>query len=376
MPAANRYFYHLQKSMRPKFHALKVSDIRRETRDCVSVAFAVPAELKENYQFQQGQYLTLRETIDGEDLRRSYSICSGINDGELRVAVKEVKNGRFSSWVNRHLKAGHEMQVMTPTGHFTSLLDAKNAKNYLLFAAGSGITPIMSIAKSVLQTEPNSEVTLVFGNRLFHSIIFRDELENMKDRYLGRFRVFHVLSGEPNEVELFSGRITQEKLEGFSKTFLQIEKADEIFVCGPEPIIRCVSEFMKSKGIEDNKVHFELFATPGDGQPKKETESEVETIADTGKKCAVTVVFDGQETNFFMPMNGTALLDAAQQSGMDIPFSCKGGMCCTCRAHLSEGTAKMKVNYALEPGEVEMGYVLTCQAVPTSEKVTVDFDRH
>ncbi len=361
--------------MRPKFHPLKVSDIRRESRDCVSVAFEVPQELKENYQFKQGQYLTLRETIDGEDLRRSYSICSGIHDGELRVAVKEVKHGKFSTWINRKLQAGHEMQVMTPTGHFTSVLDPSQSKNYLLFAAGSGITPIMSIAKSVLQTEPKSEVTLVFGNRLFLSIIFREELENMKDRYLGRFRVFHVLSGEPNEVELFTGRINHDKLEAFSKTFLQIDQADEIFICGPEPMIRSVSEFMKSKNINDTKVHFELFATPGDGQRKPEEPKE-ETAADTRKKCAVTVIFDGQETNFFMPMNGTALLDAAQQSGMDIPFSCKGGMCCTCRAHLTEGSAKMKVNYALEPGEVEMGYVLTCQAVPTSEKVTVDFDQH
>lgn len=361
--------------MRPKFHRLKVKDVRRESRDCVSVAFEVPTELTEQYKFKQGQYLTLRETIGGEDLRRSYSICSGIHDNELRVAIKEVKNGKFSGWVNSELKVGHEMQVMTPTGHFTSELNPAQSKNYLLIAAGSGITPIMSIARSVLQTEPGSEVTIIFGNRLFHSIIFRDQLEDMKDQYLGRFRVFHVLSGEPNEVELFSGRIDQNKIEGFCKSFIQIDKTDEVFVCGPEPLIRTVVDFMKEKNLSDQQIHFELFATPGDGQAAPPPPSTAKS-EEHDSKCSVTVVYDGQETNFFMPMNGTSILDAAQKSGMDIPFSCKGGMCCTCRAHVSEGHANMKVNYALEPGEVEMGYVLTCQAVPTTEKITVDFDRH
>ena len=362
--------------MRPKLHTLKVKDVRRETRDCVSVAFSVPEELKENYKFVQGQYLTLRETINGEDLRRSYSICSGINDNELRVAVKEVKQGKFSTWVNQILQPGHEMQVMTPMGQFTTPLDTNQSKNYLLFAAGSGITPILSIAKSVLQTEPRSEVTLIFGNRLFLTIIFRDELENLKDKYLGRFRVFHVLSGEPNEVELFTGRLDKKKLEGFCKTFIQLDKSDEIFICGPEPMIKDVSAFMAEQNIAPEKIHFELFAIPGEYVQQPSTVIESDTPKDSSKKCAVTVMFDGQETNFFMPMDGTPILDAAQNSGMDIPFSCKGGMCCTCRAHLTEGSARMKVNYALEPGEVEMGYVLTCQAVPTTDKVTVDYDRH
>jgi ring-1,2-phenylacetyl-CoA epoxidase subunit PaaE len=361
--------------MRPKFHTLKVKDVRRETKDCVSVAFDVPDELSAQYAFKQGQYLTLRETIAGEDIRRSYSICSGIHDNELRVAIKAVPSGKFSSWANQHLRPGHAMQVMTPTGHFTSELNPTQKKNYLLFAAGSGITPVISIARSVLQTEPLSEVTLVFGNRFFQTIIFRDLLEDMKDKYLGRFRVFHILSGEPNEIGLFSGRIDKAKLEELSKTFLDISGTDEVFVCGPEPLIKCVSGFMGEKNIAPAKIHFELFATPGDGK-KADPETETKQTIDPGKQCAVTVVFDGQETNFFMPMDGTAILDAAQRSGMDIPFSCKGGMCCTCRAHLSEGKAKMKVNYALEPGEVDAGYVLTCQAVPESDHVVVDFDRH
>lgn len=361
--------------MRPKFHPLRVSDIRRETKDCISIAFEVPVELKEAYLFKQGQYLTLRQTINGADVRRSYSICSGIHDGELRVAIKSVDNGVFSIWANNELEVGHEMQVMTPMGHFTSELNPACKKNYLLVAAGSGITPVLSIAKSVLQTELESEVTLLFGNRLFMSIIFRDELEDMKDRYLGRFRVFHILTGEPNEVELLHGRIDKEKLEKFSKTFIQIDKADEVFVCGPEPLIRCVSEFAQENGMAKENVHFELFVSPGQAVQKEEVKMERKPI-NTSKRCAVTVLFDGQESHFYMPMDGTVILDAAQQYGMDIPFSCKGGMCMTCRAHVTEGTVDMKVNYSLEPGEVEMGYVLTCQGVPTSDSIVVDYDRH
>ena len=361
--------------MRPKFHSLKVSDVRRETKDCVSIAFEVPEELKENYRFLQGQYLTLRETINGEDIRRSYSICSSVQEPELRVAIKEVPNGRFSQWANRELRAGHVMQVMTPMGNFGTSLNPDQKKNYLLVAAGSGITPIFSIAKSILSIEQESEVILLFGNRFFQSIVFRDQLEDLKDRYLGRFRVFHILSAEPNDVDLFSGRIDKSKLDGFAKGFIRMDVVDEVFVCGPEPLIRTVQDFAGSHGINEAHIHFELFGSPNPtaGSPQQE-ESTAKT--ESGSRCAVTIIFDGQENNFFMPMDGTAILDAAQSSGMDIPFSCKGGMCCTCRAHVSDGAATMKVNYALEPGEVESGYVLTCQAVPTSEHITVDFDRH
>lgn len=361
--------------MRPKFHTLKVKEVRRETPQCVSVSFEVPDELRENYQFKQGQYLTLRQTIGGEDIRRSYSICSGLDEGELRVAIKEVENGAFSTWANRHLKSGDELQVMTPMGNFTSELVNTQQKNYLLIAGGSGITPVLSIAKSVLKREPKSEVTLIYGNRFFSSIIFRDQLEDMKDRYLGRFRVFHVLSDEPNEVELFSGNLDGNKVAEFSKVFIHPEDADEVFICGPEPMMRSVSGYLKERGISEDKIHFELFASPGQVQTQ-ETVVAKPVVVDSGKKSAITIVYDGQESNFYMPMDGSRILDAAQKHGIDIPFSCKGGMCCTCRAHVSEGTAEMAVNYALEPGEVDMGYVLTCQARPTSEKVVIDFDRH
>jgi ring-1,2-phenylacetyl-CoA epoxidase subunit PaaE len=361
--------------MRPKFHALIVQKIVRETKDCVAITFAVPAELQDVYRFQHGQYLTLRASINGEDLRRSYSICAGAQEGILQVAVKQVSGGVFSTWVNQSLEEGMEMQVMTPMGHFTSPIEPEKKKNYLLIAAGSGITPVLSIAKTVLQGEPMSEVSLIYGNRLFHSIIFRETLENLKDQYLGRFRVFHVLSGEPNDVDLLSGRIDRAKLERFAQTFIHVPTLDEVFICGPEPMIRAANDFLQEQGLAKEKIHFELFASPGQAAQAApqvaETPSEV-----TGEKCAVTIVYDGQETNFFMPKQGISLLDAAQQNGVDIPFSCKGGMCCTCRAHVTEGAASMTVNYALEPGEVEMGYVLTCQAHPTTDTVVVDFDRH
>jgi ring-1,2-phenylacetyl-CoA epoxidase subunit PaaE len=358
--------------MRPKFHELKVKDVRRETVDCVSVAFDIPVGLQENYQFKAGQYLTLRETINNEDIRRSYSICSGVNDGELRVAIKKVDGGVFSTWANEHLKVGDIMQVMTPMGAFTPELNTGKKKRYFLVAAGSGITPVLSIAKTVLTTEPHSEVTLLYGNRWFNTIIFRDELEDMKDRFLGRFRVFHVLSGEPNEIQLFHGRIDSERCEGFGKHFVDLTAVDEAFICGPEPMIRSVSEYLKSIGLDEDKIHFELFASPGQIKPREEV---VKTeVVDKGQLCKVSVVYDGQQVDFDMPMNGMPVLDAAQRHGLDIPFSCKGGMCCTCRAHVDEGSVEMIVNYALEPGEVENGFVLTCQAKPTSERVVINFD--
>jgi ring-1,2-phenylacetyl-CoA epoxidase subunit PaaE len=357
---------------RPRFNNLRVCDVRRETADCVSVAFEVPTELREAYHFQHGQYLTLRHTIGGEDIRRSYSICSGINDGELRVAVKEVPTGAFSTFVNRELKVGDEIQVMTPTGNFTIPLNPKLNRFFLLIAAGSGITPVMSIARSILSTEPESEVSLIYGNRLFNSIIFREELEDLKDTYLGRFRVFHVLSGEPNEIPLFHGRIDEKKLELFDKTFVPMKDLDAAFICGPEPMIHAASAYLESLGVAKEKVHFELFLAPSQkAAPERPRAERIETTGD----CFVSVIFDGQQTDFRMPKDGLPILEAAQKQGLDIPFSCKGGMCCTCRAHIDEGKVEMDVNYALEPGEVEAGFVLTCQSHPRTDKVVVNFDQ-
>ncbi len=354
---------------RPIFHPLIVKNIRQETADCVSVAFDIPSDLQPQYQFVPGQYLTLRATVNGQDIRRSYSISSGLNDGECRVAIKKVENGVFSSWANEVLKIGDLLQVMTPMGSFCPQLNAEQKKHYLLIGAGSGITPLMSIAKSVLQEEPKSEVSLIYGNRHFQQIIFRDELEDLKDTHLGKFRVFHVLSGEPNDIGLFHGRIDNEKINGFLNTFFADTTLDSVFLCGPQEMTENAKQLFLERGMNVEDVHAELFNT---AQPVKR--EEVKKNEETGDLCEVSVIMDGQQTDFKMPM-GAPVLDAAQKAGMDIPFSCKGGMCCTCRAKVLEGQAEMLVNYALEPGEVQDGYVLTCQAVPKSAKLVVDFDQ-
>lgn len=355
----------------PEFHALRVSDVRKETEDTVSVAFDVPAELVSDYEFQQGQYLTLRREIKGEDTRRSYSICSGVGESELRVAIKHVEGGLFSTFANSELKTGDELQVMTPMGNFTSELNEANEKRYLLIAAGSGITPMLSIIKSVLTKEPNSRITLMYGNRYFKGIIFRDILEDLKDAYLGRLRVFHVLSGENNEIDLFAGRIDEEKIKGFCSTFINPAECDEVFICGPEPMINAANETLKGLGIAEENIHFELFTSPK-GSLYKEREIVVDKEFE-GETCEVEVTLYGQQWEFEMPFD-KPILDVAAEKGLDLPFSCKGGMCCTCRAKLQEGDVEMMVNYALEPGEVEDGFILTCQSLPKSKKLVVNFD--
>lgn len=355
----------------PEFHSLRVSNVRQETEDTVSVAFDVPSELAADYIFQYGQYLTLRKDIAGEDTRRSYSICSGVDEGELRVAIKLVDGGLFSTFANTELKAGDELQVMTPMGNFTSKLDADHEKHYLLIAAGSGITPMLSIIKSVMVAEPNSRVTLLYGNRYFKGIIFRDILEDLKDAYLGKLRVFHVLSGENNEIDLFAGRIDEKKIRGFCSTFIDPKSCDEVFICGPEPMINSVNETMQDLGVDAQHIHFELFTSPL-GSLYKQKEIVVEEKF-KGKTCDVQVTLYGQQWDFEMPFD-KRVLDAAAEKGLDLPFSCKGGMCCTCRAKLEEGEVEMIVNYALEPGEVEDGFILTCQALPKSDKIVVNFD--
>lgn len=358
--------------MRPTFSSLIISDVRRETADSVSIAFHVPAELQERFTFKPGQYLTLRAAVNGEDIRRSYSICSGSSDGELRVAIKRVDGGVFSTWATSEIKVGMEMQVMNPLGHFTpNNIDGKT--HVVLYAAGSGITPMLSIARTMLQNNAEAEVSLVYGNRHFNGIIFRDIIEDMKDIYLGRFRVFHVLSGEPNDIALFHGRIDAEKIEGYTQRFIPIDTVSEVFVCGPEPMIRAVKDFYLSNGMAEADVHYELFASPGRAQQAAPAVKKEEVVLEG--QADVTVIFDGNYTQFKMPKSGEMILDAAQRAGLDIPFSCKGGMCCTCRAHVKEGQVDMKLNYALEPGEVESGFVLTCQTEPVSDVVVIDFDK-
>lgn len=354
--------------MTPKFHALKVSDVRRETDDTVSVCFEVPEELLNDYKFTAGQYLTLRTLLNGEDIRRSYSICKAPSENELRVAIKRIDEGLFSSWANHTLKAGDLLEVMTPMGNFIFQPDPESKKSYALFAAGSGITPIIAIAKTILLLEPNSDVTLIYGNKGFASIIFREELEGMKNMHMDRFRLIHVLSRESLGNPLQKGRIDEEKVTKISKAFFAGQTIDAVYVCGPESMIQAVKSGMQAFGTDEKNIHFELFAT---SIPKRTVEKQSEG---PGIESNVAIIIDGDQIDLHLSSNGETILDAAHRAGADLPFACKGGVCCTCKAKILEGSASMDVNYALEKDEVEAGYILTCQAHPTSEKLVVSFD--
>ncbi len=357
--------------MTPKFHTLKVSDVRKETDDTVSIAFEIPSELLSDYSYISGQYLTLRTMIDGEDIRRSYSLCSAPHENEWRVAVKQVENGKFSTFANNELKAGQDLDVMTPTGGFALRPDATLTRSIILFASGSGITPVLSIAKTVLKEEPNSDVTLFYGNKGFNSIIFREELEALKNKYMDRLRVVHVLSRESLGNAIQKGRIDKQKGLDLFDAFLKGTNPDAVYICGPEEMILGVKDAMLEKGLREDQVHFELFTTPG-GAAKKTDTSTSDDSAEIAAK--VTVIIDGDEMEINLSSKGQTILDAAQAAGADLPFACKGGVCCTCKAKVLEGSVKMDVNYSLEKDEVEAGFVLTCQSHPTSEVVIVSFD--
>ncbi|KAA9042081.1 phenylacetate-CoA oxygenase/reductase subunit PaaK [Ginsengibacter hankyongi] len=351
------------------FHKLKVKNIRKETSDCVSIAFDIPDQLKNDFVFKQGQNITIKSTITGEEIRRSYSICSSPLDNELRIGVKKVTGGAFSSFANQKLKEGDVLDVLPPTGTFFTEVNILNKKNYVFFAAGSGITPVISIIKTILLTEPESYVTLVYGNKNVSSIIFKEQLEALKDKYLQRFRIYYVLSRERTEADINYGRIDAEKCRQFSR-LIDFKFMDEFFICGPEGMIFTVKEFLENKGVEDNKIHFELFITPTRKNIK--AYSDVKEKKDEGSE--ITVTSDGRSFNFKLDYDSNTILDAALAQGADLPFACKGGVCTTCKAKLIEGKVEMEVNYGLEPDEVKAGFVLTCQSHPRSEKVFVDFD--
>ena len=348
------------------FHKLRVTNIRRETNDCVSIAFDIPGELKADFLFKQGQNITIKSTINGEEIRRSYSICSSPLDNELRVAVKKVASGAFSSFANHELKEDDVLDVLPPTGTFFTEV---NITNYVFFAAGSGITPVISIIKTILLSEPESNVTLVYGNRNVSSIIFKEELEALKDKHMQRFRIYHVLSRERTEAEINFGRIDAEKCNQFSR-LIDFTSTDEFFICGPEKMIFAVKEFLEIKGVESNKIHFELFTTPARKNIK--TYADVKEKKDEGSE--ITVTSDGRSFNFKLDYDSNNILDAALAQGADLPFACKGGVCTTCKAKLIEGEVDMEVNYGLEPDEVKAGFILTCQSHPRSKRVMVDFD--
>lgn len=354
----------------PKFHRLTVRDVKRETKDAVSIAFSVPADLSGDYLFAPGQYLTLRTTLEGEDVRRSYSICSGPDDGELRIAVKQVDNGLFSVWANSAIKVGDELDVMTPTGRFGLGPETGDGRVHVGFAAGSGITPVLSIVRGVLSREPQSRFFLFYGNRSTGDILFREQLEELKDRFLGRLSIFHVLSKEEQDLEVLNGRLDGEKVRLLLTAMVPAAAVDHAFICGPEGMIEELEATLKDLGLPGNHIHTERFVSALGGTPRPKPV----VAPDAPPAHVASLIVDGKRRD--VPVaEGEAVLDAALRAGMDLPFACKGGMCSTCRAKVLEGAVEMDVNYSLEPWEVEAGFVLTCQAHPTSERVVVDFDQ-
>lgn len=353
----------------PRFHRLTVAEVRREIGDAVSVAFDVPPHLAEAYRFMPGQYLTLRATVDGEDLRRSYSICSGPGEGELRVAVKRVADGQFSRWINEHLEPGSEIDVMTPTGRFGLGQSTGDGRIHAGFAAGSGITPVISILRAVLAGEPNSRFFLFYGNRSTQDMLFRTELEELKDRFLDRLAVFHVLSQEEQDLPILNGRLDGAKVRILLRSVLPAEAIDHAFVCGPAGMIEELEETLKELGLPAANIHVERFVSAHGGRPQAKPK-----VAPTAAAAHIaSLILDGKRRD--VPVaEGEAILDAALRAGMDLPFACKGGMCSTCRAKLQDGEVDMDVNYSLEPWEIEAGFVLTCQSHPRTSRVTLDFD--
>jgi len=356
----------------PRFHRLTVHDLRRESADAVSLTFAIPQDLADDYRFAPGQYLTLRTTMDGEEVRRSYSICSGPDDGELRIAVKKVDGGAFSSWAADDLKAGDELDVMTPTGRFGVAPAPDQARTYVGFAAGSGITPILSIMKTVLAAEPQSRFTLIYGNRRLRSTMFLEELEDLKNRYLSRLTLHLVFSQESTDLPLYSGRIGRDKIGEFLATLVDPKRLDHAFICGPHGVNDEAEAALLAAGVAPEKIHIERFGIPDtEGDARRALQEVQEGDA---ADAQITIIRDGVSSVIdFHDYQGN-ILDAAAAAGLEVPFSCKSGVCCTCRAKLLEGEVRMARNFALEKHEVAAGFVLTCQSHPLTERVVLSFD--
>ena len=354
-----------------KFHPLKITDIKKETSDCVSLTFEVPSELQKEYSYIHGQHLTLKLIIDGKEIRRSYSLCSSPMMKEpMRVAVKQTKDGYGSKYINERVKVGDVIEVMTPMGNFHSELKSTNRKHYVLFAGGSGITPMMSIIRTTLIAEPQSKLTLFYGNFNEESTIFKKELDELAQLNKDRFTLHYVFQ-TPNTKDYpvgLTGILTKEKVKQLISMYLERNPVIEYFICGPGPMMDNVKEVLEDMNVNKHFIHIEYFTSIVADESKKENTG-------TGSVCEVTVIADGNETTFQLASNGQAILDAAIDAGVDAPFSCKGAVCATCRAKLMEGKVTMDMNYALTDDEVEEGFILTCQSHPVTPVVVVDYDR-
>jgi len=354
------------------FHPLRVKSVRPETDEAVVVSFDVPADLAEQFRFTQGQHLTLKETIAGSEQRRSYSICAGPSDGELRVGIRKVPGGLFSTWLNESLKVGDTLQVMTPEGRFFVPLDAAASRHYLGIAGGSGITPILSIMRAVLSAEPNSRFTLIYGNRKQRSTMFTEEIEDLKNRYLSRLTLHMVFSQEATDLPLYNGRLGRAKIGEFLAALIDAEDIDHAFVCGPHGVNDEAEAALLGAGIAPERIHIERFGIPDDSGPGRAA-VQLPREGDAAD-ARITIIRDGLSRDIDFHAEQGNILDAAAAAGLEVPFSCKSGVCCTCRAKLLEGEVRMERNFALEKHEVAAGFVLTCQSHPLTERVVLSFD--
>lgn len=355
-----------------RFYPVKVANIVRETPESVSFSVIPSPEHADKFHFIPGQYLTFRKQMNGEEIRRTYSICTSPEDGELRVGVKAIPDGVFSNFVNNELKEGDELEAMPPMGHFTTEIKPGTGKHYVAMVAGSGITPVLSLIKSILAGDPWAHFSLFYGNRATPHIMFREILEGLKNKYTTRFALYHVLSRESTDSEIFNGRIDADKCEVWLKTIVPPASVDEWFLCGPGDMIIAVREKLQKHGVPSNSIHTELFTAPGSNMGAHSSEKKASSIAEVESR--ITVVIDGLSTHFTLDSRGDSILDAALHAGADVPYACKGAVCCTCKAKLEQGKVEMDLNYALSQEEVENGYILTCQAHPISEYVVVNYD--
>ena len=354
-----------------KFHELQVAEIRPETRDAMVVSFQVPPDAADAFHYQAGQHLTLKVQIDGEEVRRSYSICSSAQEQKLRVAIKRIDDGLFSNWAAEHLKPGTRIEVMEPQGHFNVPLMPESARHHVAFASGSGITPILSLIKTTLAAEPRSRFTLVYGNRASSSVIFKDELEDLKDRYLTRFNLVFILSREQQDVDLFNGRIDGAKCEQLLRQWVDAKSIDIAYICGPQSMMEQVQSQLMASGLAKTQIKLELFAGAMHKGPRPERKIAVQGA----QGCTVTVIHHGLTREFTMPKNKESVLDAALEQGLELPYSCKGGVCGTCRCKLVKGEVDMDANYSLEDYEVARGFVLSCQSFPITDSLLIDLDQ-
>ncbi|MFN0185784.1 MAG: 1,2-phenylacetyl-CoA epoxidase subunit PaaE [Aquabacterium sp.] len=357
------------------FHPLRVRAIEPDTDEAVVVSFDVPPDLRATFGFTQGQYLTLRAQVDGQDLRRSYSICAGVDDGELRVGVRRVRDGVFSNWINQRLRPGDEVQVMAPQGRFFVPTDAAARRSYLGIAGGSGITPILSILKTVLGREPLSRFTLVYGNRMLRSTMFKEELEDLKNRYLARLALHHVFSDEPTELPLNHGVMNRDKIGDFLRALVPAAGIDHAFICGPYQMNDEADAALRDAGVPQERIHIERFGVapqaPGAGPVGAVMH---QAAAGDAERARIVIIRDGLEREVDFHKDQPSILDCASAAGLEVPFSCTSGVCGTCRAKVLEGAVRMERNFALDKAEVAAGFVLTCQAHPTTERVVLSFD--